>query len=242
MFIKLGIIVGMVVLGGMIFSNEISTLFPSTSATMVDSIKNDVSNFGTKASNSVEKRIDSSIDKIVDSTSNSISNEINEAGNTITTEISEAKESSQKIITDEVSNFSPIESIQNFFSGGSNYKSSTESNSQTNPISTQSTIPITYETLSLSTTQQSDDNILLQYSDSSGKTQNVDVIIRTNEKEIFSGTFFTSNFETIVHDVSGIPYYVDMVVEHEDYGTVTSSVFNPGDSSDSQINGIFSQT
>lgn len=243
MFIKLGIIVGMVVLGGMIFSNEIYTLFPSTSATVVDSIKNDVSNFGTKASDSVEKRIDGSIDKIVDSTSNSISNEINEAGNTITTDVSEAKESSQKIITDEVSNFNPIESIQNFFSGSSNSKSSTEFNSQTtNPISTESTTPITYETLSLSTTQQSDDNILLQYSDSSGKTQNVDVTIRTNEKEIFSGTFFTSNFETIVHDISGIPYYVDMVVEHEDYGTVTSSVFNPGDSSDSQINGIFSQT
>lgn len=243
MFIKLGIIVGMVVLGGMIFSNEIYTIFPSTSATVVDSIKNDVSNFGTKASDSVEKRIDGSIDKIVDSTSNSISNEINEAGDTITTEISEAKESSQKIITDEVSSFNPIESIQNFFSGSSNSKSSAESSSQTtNPTSTQSTTPITYETLSLSTTQQSDDNILLQYSDSSGKTQNVDVIIRTNEKEIFSGTFFTSSFETTVRDISGIPYYVDMVVEHEDYGTVTSSVFNPGDFSDSQINGIFSQT
>jgi len=35
---------------------------------------------------------------------------------------------------------------------------------------------------------------------------------------------------------------VDMVVEHEDYGTVTSSVFNPGDSTDSKISGIFSQS
>ena len=49
-------------------------------------------------------------------------------------------------------------------------------------------------------------------------------------------------FETNVNDVSGVPYYVDMIVEHEDYGTVTSSVFNPGDSSDSKINGIFSQS
>ncbi len=46
-------------------------------------------------------------------------------------------------------------------------------------------------------------------------------------------------FETTVNDATGIPYYVDMVVEHEDYGTVISSVFNADDASDSKINGIF---
>jgi len=46
-------------------------------------------------------------------------------------------------------------------------------------------------------------------------------------------------FETTVNDAAGIPYYVDMVVEHEDYGTVTLSVFNTSDVSDSKINGIF---
>ncbi len=44
-------------------------------------------------------------------------------------------------------------------------------------------------------------------------------------------------FETTVNDTTGILYYVDMVVEHEDYGAVTSSVFNPDDASDSKING-----
>ena len=238
MFIKLGIIVGMVVLGGMIFSNEIDTLFPSTSATVVDSIKTDVSNFGAKASNSVEKRIDQSIDKIVDNTSNAITEEIHEAGDKISDEIIETKESSQKIITEEIPNIDPIKSIKNIFSGSSESKTTTQSQS----IITKNPSPLIHETLSLSTTQESNDEILLQYSDSSGKTESVDVIIRTSEKEIFSGTFFSSNFETIVHDISGIPYYVDMIVEHEDYGTVTSSVFNPGDSSDSQINGIFSQS
>lgn len=33
-----------------------------------------------------------------------------------------------------------------------------------------------------------------------------------------------------------------MVVEHEDYGTVTSLVSNPGDNSDTNINGILSQS
>ncbi|AFS81741.1 hypothetical protein NKOR_09460 [Candidatus Nitrosopumilus koreensis AR1] len=238
MFIKLGIIIGIVVLGGMIFSNEIYTIFPSTSAAVVDSIKNDVSNFGTQASDSVEKRIDQSVDKIVDSTNNAVTKEISETGDKITNEIIETKESSQKIISEEILNLNPIESIKNIFSDNSEPETTQSSQSETIIPNNQS--PLIHETLSLSTTHKSNDEILLQYSDSSEKTQSVDVIIRTNEKEIFSGTFFTSNFETTVHDISGIPYYVDMVVEHEDYGTVTSSVFNPGDSSDSQINGIFS--
>lgn len=235
MFIKLGIIAGIIILGGMIFSNEIDTLFPSTSATVFDSLKNDVSNFGSKASDSVEQRIDSSIDKIVDKTTESISEEINEAGDKVTNEISEVKESSEKVIKDQISNFNPVESIQNIFTGDSNSDSSTQS-------SKNNSIPISPETLSLSTKQQSDDNIILQYVDTSGKTKSVNVVIRTVEKEIFSGTFYTSIFETNVNDVTGTPYYVDMIVEHEDYGTVTSSVYNPSDSSDTKINGIFSQS
>ena len=244
MFIKLGIIAGIVILGGMIFSNEIDNLFPTTSATVLDSLKNDVSIFGSKASDSVEQRIDSSIDKIVDKTSESISNEISDAGDKLSNEISEAKESSQKTIKEEISNFNPIESIQNIFSGSSNSGSTSQSSTsqtQSNNISSQNTVSKIPETLSLSTKQQSDDNILLQYVDTSGKTKSVNVVIRTADKEIFSGTFFTSKFDTNVNDATGIPYYVDMIVEHEDYGTVTSSVYNPGDSSDTKINGIFSQ-
>ncbi len=237
MFIKLGIIVGIVILGGMIFSTEIGNIFPTTSATVFDSLIDDVANFGSKASDSVDQRIDESIDKIVDKTSNSITNEISEAGDNISNEISEAKKSSQKTITEEISNFNPIEAITNIFTGTSGSSSTTSSST----TSSSTTSPIIYETLSLSTKQQSDDNILLQYSDSSGKTQSVNVVIRTEQKEIFSGTFFTSMFETTVNDASGIPYYVDMVVEHEDYGTISSSVFNTGDDSDTKINGIFSQ-
>ena len=127
MFIKLGIIVGIVVLGGMIFSTEIENLFPNTSATVIDSLKDDMSNLGSTASDSVEQRIDDSIDKIVDKTSDSIaneisevgdniSNEISEVGDNISNEISESKESSQKTINDEISNLDPIDSIKNIFS------------------------------------------------------------------------------------------------------------------------------
>jgi hypothetical protein len=117
MFIKLGIIAGIVILGGMIFSNEIANLFPTTSASVFDSLKNDVSDFGSKASNSVEQRIDSSIDKITNATTESISEEISNVGNKVTNEISEAKESSQKAIKKEILNFNPIESIQSIFTG-----------------------------------------------------------------------------------------------------------------------------
>ena len=115
MFIKLGIIAGVVILGGMIFSNEIDNLFPTTSATVLDSLKSDVSDFSSQALDSVEERIDDSIDEIIDKTSDSIANEISDAGDKVSSRISEAKESSQKIINEEISNFNFIEYIQSFY-------------------------------------------------------------------------------------------------------------------------------
>ncbi len=104
MLIKLGIIAGIVILGVMIFATEIENISPTT-ATAIDSLNDDVTHFGTEASDSIEQRIDES-GKIV-----------NEASNTLTNEITEAKESSQKIINEEISNFNPIESIKNIFTG-----------------------------------------------------------------------------------------------------------------------------
>ena len=49
-------------------------------------------------------------------------------------------------------------------------------------------------------------------------------------------------FEATVNDATGTPYFIDMVVEHEDHGTITSSVFNSGDASDTNINGVFLQS
>ena len=58
MFIKLGIIAGIVILGGMVFSNEIDRFFPNTSANVIGSLQDDVMNLGSQATDSVEKRID----------------------------------------------------------------------------------------------------------------------------------------------------------------------------------------
>ena len=49
-------------------------------------------------------------------------------------------------------------------------------------------------------------------------------------------------FDTNVNNVTEISYYVDIVVEHKDYGIVISSVYNSRNSSDITINRIFSQS
>ena len=119
MFIKLGIIAGILILGGVIFSTELENLFPTTSAAVIDSLKDDVSDLGTKTADSAEKRIDESIDEIVDKTSGKLKSEINEVGDRITSEISEVKDSSQQIINQEISNFNPLDFLQNIFTDNS---------------------------------------------------------------------------------------------------------------------------
>ena len=69
MLIKLGIIVAVCVLGGMMFSTEITALFPNTSVLLSDSLKNDINSLNTKITNSAENLLDTSIDKTIHSVS-----------------------------------------------------------------------------------------------------------------------------------------------------------------------------
>ena len=116
MFIKLGIIAGVIILTGVIFSTEINNMFPATSATVANSLKEDVTSLSVKASNTIEQKIDNSVDTIVNKTSTTITNEVNKAEDKISTEFSEAKESSQNLIDEKLSNLDLIDSIQNVFS------------------------------------------------------------------------------------------------------------------------------
>ena len=134
MLIKLGIIVAIFVLGGMMFSTEITALFPNTSAILSDSLKNDINGLNTKITNSAENRLDTSIDKTIQSVSDSvyqgitetgdklvenvnekISEGITETGDNIKTQIIESSESSKKILVNEVSGFDPFSFIKNIF-------------------------------------------------------------------------------------------------------------------------------
>ncbi len=134
MLIKLGIIAAVLILGGMVFSTEITTLFPSTSALLADSLKDDINALNEKVTNSAENRLDTSIDKTIQSVSDSvyqgitetgdklvenvnekISEGITETGDNIKTQIVESSESSKEILVNEVSGFDPFSFIKNIF-------------------------------------------------------------------------------------------------------------------------------
>lgn len=73
----------------------------------------------------------------------------------------------------------------------------------------------------------SDYNILHQYSDSNEITNNINVIIRTGEKEKFSDKYLTSMFGTTVNNIARIISNVNMNNDHQDYGS-SSSIFKLG--------------
>ena len=134
MLIKLGIIGAVLILGGMMFSTEITTLFPSTSALLSDSLKDDINGLNDKITNSAENRLDTSIDSAIQSVSDSvyegitetgdklvenvnekISEGITETGDNIKTQIVESSASSTEILVNEVSGFDPFSFIKNIF-------------------------------------------------------------------------------------------------------------------------------
>jgi len=98
-----------------------------------------------------------------------------------------------------------------------------------------------FETLQLTTTRNADNTVSIHYSDTSGKTLKVIVTLRNSDKQLFSGEFFASSFDTSVNDVSSSPHIIEMTVEHADYGTVSSSVYNPQGNDQSTIYGVFTQ-
>ena len=134
MLIKLGIIGAVLVLGGMMFSTEIITLFPNTSALLADSLKDDINGLNEKVTNSAENRLDSSIDKTIQSISDSvyegitetgdklvenvnekISQGITETGDNVKSQIVEPSQSSKETLVNEVSGFDPFSFIKNIF-------------------------------------------------------------------------------------------------------------------------------
>ena len=134
MLIKLGIIGAVLVLGGMMFSTEIITLFPNTSVLLADSLKDDINGLNEKVTNSAENRLDTSIDKTIQSISDSvydgitetgdklvenvnekISEGITETGDNIKSQIVESSQSSKETLVNEVSGFDPFSFIKNIF-------------------------------------------------------------------------------------------------------------------------------
>ncbi len=199
-----------------------------SSSDVIDSVKEHANTLETKTTESVEAGM--GLMKAVDESGNEIGNKINHA-----------KESTMEI-TQKISEFNPLKKDKDSKNIPTGESDPTEQPPIINDGSSNKEIQFNYdgspiyENLSLSMIQQSNGDVLLEYVDATGNTKSASVIIRTDDKTIFSGTFFTSNFKTVINDISKTPYYVDITVDHKEYGVV-SSTFNSN--IDSKVDGVF---
>ena len=245
MLIKLVIIGSILLVGVIVFPNEIYQLFPETSSNVkndLEKIKDDaIQKTGTTIGDG-GKLINNQVKDFTESSTESISESISES---ITESITDFSESALQTIgiggiLGDDQNENNNESLVPRDS--SSIKTNSATGSSFSTIATKGQTIQTFETLSLSSSQESNGNVMLHYEDTSGKTSTVTVILRTTEQDLFTGTFYSSMFETVVQDVTKTSYFIDLVIEHEEYGTISSSVFNPVDSPDTIINGVFSKS
>jgi len=232
MLIKIAIIGAILLGGGVLFANEINQFLPETSSNLLDSAKNDFVKIKDDAVQTAETRVEGTI-VIVTNEVNDIQEKSSELLSKSAKEVTDSTQKGIKEITETTE--------KTIFGGGGSNKKTTYPKFNDN-LSTKNENKVSFETLSLKTTQQSDDMVTLQYEDTSGKTKSVSVTLRTTDRELFSGIFYSSQFETFVGDASDTAYIIDMVVEHQEYGTIASSVYNPRDSTSTVINGVFSQS
>jgi len=239
MMIKLAIIGAVLVGGGIIFSNEINQLLPEFSTDIFDSAKKDLN----QMKDTTETTIDSGMKTVSDG--------VNDFAESSAEQLSEGIDDLSESTLSVISFGGILGDSQKANSDSSERHATTPSSKETNPTAvssfpttkvTKTQTTQTFETLSLKTTQQLDDTVMLNYEDTSGKTISVTVILRTTEKDLFTGTFYSSMFEASVNDATKTSYFIDMIIEHEEYGTIASSVFNPVDTPDTIINGVFSQS
>jgi len=134
--------------------------------------------------------------------------------------------------------------------GGSGGTQTTSNNGNSNPVTpiiqNPTNIPpinnnVPFDTLFLKTKKQSDNTVSMEYDDTSRKTINVTVQIRTASQTLFTGQYYSSSFETTIMDASATPHFIDLVVEHSVYGKVTATAFVPAGSNDAVIYGVFSK-
>ncbi len=245
MLIKMVIIVAILLGGGVLFANEINQFLPETSVNLLDSVKNDFGKIKDDTVQSAETKVEGTIATLT----NEVNNIQEKSSELLSKSAKEVTDSTQKGIKE------ITKTKQETIFGGNGNNQNTNSNeehedgnSSPSPdngntvTQTDDENTISFEILSLKTMQQSDDGVMLQYEDTSGKTISVSVTLRTTERELFSGIFYSSMFETLVNDASNTAYFIDMVVEHQEYGTISSSVYNPRDSPNTIINGVFFQS
>ena len=235
MKIKLAIAGSIFVVGAILFMPQTTDLFPNT-PTIIDSIKKDLSSIQDNAVNQVEGSIDNSID----SANNQIDNIKESSEDFLSTQ-----GLPENIIPTQFGEFfgkieettEPQQAVQRHGSSGRSVPAGVPMVTTTPQSQT-----ISYETLSLVTESEGESNVMMHYEDTSGQTNSVTVTMRTTDDVIlFTGQFFSSNFEATVLDAGEVAYFIDMVVDHQEFGTISASAFNPGNT-DSMIAGVFTET
>jgi len=235
MKIRLVIIGAVVIFGLVAFLPQTMELIPNPPS-IIDSVKNDLSDIQDDAIEKVEGTIEGSIDSV-------------------NTSIKNLRESSQEFLSTQVipEAIIPVEYEEEIFYGelleestqekverhGSSPSTKGVPTAVPTVITTPQTQTISYETLSLLTEKQADGTVMLKYEDTSGQTISVTVTLRNYDKILFTGQFFSSSLEATVLDAADTSYYIDMIVDHEVHGIVAASAFNPPGSIDAQINGVF---
>ena len=235
MKVKLAIAGSIFLVGAILFMPQTTDLFPNT-PTIIDSIKKDLSSIQNNAVNQAEGSINNSID----SANNQIDNIKESSEDFLSTQ-----GLPENIIPTQFGEFfgkieettKPQQSVERHGSSGRSVPAGV-------PVvtTTPQTQTISYETLALMTEKEEDNNVSMTYEDTSGSTNSVTVTMRTTEDVVlFTGQFFSSHFEATVLDAGDIAYFIDMVVDHQEFGTISASAFNPGNS-DSMISGVFTET
>ncbi len=101
--------------------------------------------------------------------------------------------------------------------------------------------PAYFQTVQLNAINQGT-NAMLSYDDTTGQTIEVTVIMKNNEKTLFTGNFYASQFHTEVNDIPNTPHIIEMIIQNAIYGTLHASVYVPPDIQNSTIAGIFTNS
>lgn len=109
-----------------------------------------------------------------------------------------------------------------------------------NSVNSDNSLPAYYNIVQLTASNQPN-AVTINYDDTSGTTTSVIVTLRNSDKEIFSGKFTSSQFQTQVKDVPNTPHIIEMTVESSQYGTLHASVYAPANDQNSNISGIFTK-
>jgi ElaB/YqjD/DUF883 family membrane-anchored ribosome-binding protein len=115
MFLKIAIITGIIIAGGVLFSSEIQAILPNTSTTGVNSLENDLKILTSKSIESTEQKIDSSLEKaeskisdVGHQTIQTAENTINSSTEQVGTKLTEIKQNSTQYVKDNISDKFPF--------------------------------------------------------------------------------------------------------------------------------------